>query len=99
MTTITAGVIAMLLDDGNYGRLVHVDEPHPTAPGVWVVSALQTVTLACDITMRIDDYPSGTKFIALASLLRPFGGLDAGEEARDALPNSMAPKRQLEHAR
>jgi hypothetical protein len=100
MNTITAGVIAMMTDQHNHGRMVHVDAPHPAHPGAWHVTSLQTVTLSpLGAAYPIADYPAGTRFATPGRWLRPFGGLDATEEASNALPNVMAPRRQVEFSR
>jgi hypothetical protein len=99
VNTITAGVIAMMTDTENYGRLAHVDARDLILPNAWRLTALQTVTLQPDGSDLIGDFPAGTKFATFGHLLRPFGGLDATEEASNALPNVMAPRRQVEHMR
>lgn len=98
MKTITAGVIAMITEPTNYGRLVHVDLRFSATH--WAVTSLQTVTLThTSDSTPAGDFPGGTRFIAPDRVLIPFGGLDAAEEARNAFPNVMAPRRQVEFSR
>jgi hypothetical protein len=95
---IEPGVIAMVTEPTNYGRLVHVDRRFSATH--WAVTSLQTVTLAhTSDSTPAGDFPAGTRFIAPDRVLIPFGGLDATEEASNALPNVMAPRRQVEFAR
>jgi hypothetical protein len=95
---IEPGVIAMITEPSNYGRLVHVEFRFSATH--WAVTSLQTITLTyTSDNTPAGDWPAGTGVIAPDHVLRPFGGLDATEEASNALPNVMVPRRQVEVAR
>jgi hypothetical protein len=104
---VQAGDTAMMTDPENYGRLVHVDQPHEdysfiTHQRVWRCTALQTIRCGYVHGGHYGDQPPGQVICAYDRQLRPIRDNDGTDEVirKVGLPkvNEPAPK-QVEHAR